>query len=51
MIAKYKCLKCKHKWEGKSGPVICPRCSHLYVKWLNHKEIIDQIKLKKYFKF
>ena len=51
LIAKYKCMKCKHKWEGKPGPVICPKCSHVYVEWLNHKEIMDQIELNKYFKF
>ena len=51
MIAKYKCLKCNYRWEGIPGPVICPRCSHVYVKWLNLKEVLDQIELKKYFKF
>jgi len=51
LIAKYKCMKCKHKWEGKPGPVICPKCNHIYVKWLNLKEVMDQIELSKYFSF
>ena len=51
MIAKYKCLKCKHGWEGKCGPVICPECSYVYVKWLNVKEVLDQIEVNRYFKF
>lgn len=51
MIAKYKCMKCKYRWEGKAGPIICPRCSHVYIRWINVQEILDQIELKKYFKF
>jgi len=51
MIAKYKCLKCKHGWEGKCGPTMCPKCNHLYIKWLNVKEVLDQIEVNRYFKF
>lgn len=50
-IAKYKCLKCNYKWKGKPGPVICPKCSHVYIKWLNLKEVLDQIEVNKYFNF
>lgn len=37
--AKYKCLKkkCGYKFTGKPGPVSCPKCGHLYIKWLNYK--------------
>ena len=51
MIAKYKCLKCKYRWEGKPTSVICPKCGHVYIKWLNLKDVLDQIEIKKYFKF
>ena len=51
LIAKYKCLKCKHKWEEKPGPVICPKCNHVYVKWLNLQKIMELIELNEYFNF
>lgn len=38
MLAKYECFKCKHTWEEKPKPVVCPECKHLYVHWLNYKE-------------
>lgn len=37
MTALYRCLRCSHEWEGKPGPVECPRCGHLYVKWINYQ--------------
>ena len=39
MKAEYLCLKCQHYWEGKPGPVTCPKCGHDYVKWLNYEEM------------
>jgi len=36
MTALYRCLS--HEWEGKPGPVECPECGHLYVKWINYEE-------------
>lgn len=40
MQAKYKCLKCEHLWEEKlKGPTQCPKCGHVYVKWLNYEEM------------
>lgn len=36
--AFYKCLKCGYEWKGKPGPVECPKCYHLYVKWVNYEE-------------
>jgi rubrerythrin len=38
-IAKFRCLKCGHKWEDKTGPTQCPKCWHLYVKWENYEEL------------
>ena len=33
----YRCLRCALEWsELKKGPTQCPRCGHLYVKWLNY---------------
>jgi len=26
-------------WKGPPGPGICPKCSHLYVYWINFKEM------------
>ena len=41
MLAKHRCLKCLYEWESKHGPkyAICPKCGHLYVKWLNYEEM------------
>ena len=38
-VAKYKCLKCYHVWEGNPGPVTCPKCTHEYVKWINYEDL------------
>ncbi len=38
MKAKYKCCKCHHKYEGEPGPTTCPKCGHIYVKWVNYEE-------------
>jgi len=34
----FKCLKCGHQWKQRSGQSQCPKCDHLYVKWLNYEE-------------
>ena len=38
MKAKYKCLGCNYEYEGEPGPTECPKCDHLYVKWVNYEE-------------
>ncbi len=38
-IADYYCLKCNHRYKDKPGPTQCPKCGHLYVKWLNYGEL------------
>ena len=43
--AQYLCLKCGHEYAHKPRPTECPKCGHLYVKWLNYAEMN-----KKYFK-
>jgi len=38
---KYKCRNCGHEFERpEPGPAECERCDHLYVDWLNWKEIM-----------
>ena len=39
IIAIYKCLKCGVEWGSKPGPTQCPKCQHLYVKWLNYEKL------------
>jgi rubrerythrin len=39
MEAEYKCLKCGYKYLSEPGPTQCPKCGHLYVKWLNFEEM------------
>ena len=44
IIAKYRCLKCGLKWkEVLRGPTQCPKCNHLYIKWLNYGELYQTI--------
>jgi rubrerythrin len=38
MLAEFKCLKCGYEYKDKPGPTICPKCSHLYVKWVNYED-------------
>lgn len=38
-VAKFRCLKCGHKWNDKTGPTQCPKCRYLYVKWENYEEL------------
>lgn len=35
---EYQCLddKCKHKFKGPSGPITCPKCNGIMLKWLNY---------------
>ncbi len=37
-VAKFMCCNCKHEYTGPPGPTQCPKCSHLYVIWLNYNE-------------
>jgi len=34
--AEYICLRCKYKFEKFSHG--CPKCGHLYIKWLNYEK-------------
>ena len=44
MNCKFKCRKCQHEFENeKPGPTQCPKCSHLYVDWLNWKEVLRKL--------
>jgi rubrerythrin len=38
MEANYICLKCNYEWNGKPGPIDCPKCLNHYVKWVNYEE-------------
>ena len=48
MLAQYKCLKCSFEWEEQTksgsietshGPIACPNCSHIYLKWKNYDSV------------
>jgi len=40
-VGNYQCLGCGHRWsEPLRGPELCcPRCSGLYIKWLNYEKL------------
>ena len=36
MNAEYRCNGCGHAWHlAQPSQVTCPKCNHLYVKWVN----------------
>lgn len=42
--AHYECVRCKHKFvvaqgSGHNNPKQCPKCQHLWVKWLDYEEL------------
>lgn len=39
MTAQYRCLGCGFEWLGEPGPVECPKCHHVYVKWVNFAQV------------
>ena len=39
MKAKWKCLKCGYRWVSEPDTPVCPKCGHVYVKWLNYEEM------------
>lgn len=39
MLAKFLCLKCSYIWESNPCPTQCPKCNHLYVKWVNYEKM------------
>ena len=40
--ALYKCFKCGYEWTDRAGPVVCPRCGYLWIKWLNYDEMFGK---------
>jgi rRNA maturation endonuclease Nob1 len=44
MSYRYRCQKCRHCFEkSKPGPVVCNNCGHLYIDWLNFKEVLESL--------
>jgi len=41
LTTKGKCMRCSYEFSGKTGPMKCPKCNHLYVEWLNYQEMKD----------
>lgn len=43
VIAEYKCLGCEAEFsETPNSSTKCPKCGHLYVKWVNFDELRKQ---------
>ena len=50
LIGKYKCLKCEFEYEHPVHTTQCPKCGHLYVKWLNYDELFgDRVLEEEYY--
>lgn len=47
LYADFRCLKCNFQWSQKPAQVICPKCSHLYIKWENYEECEKEFKKTK----
>jgi len=35
-LAHYQCCQCFHEFTGPPGPITCPNCNFIYVKWTNY---------------
>ena len=46
MDAHFKCDKCSHEWDSIPGPTQCPKCHHLYVKWVNYDNWLENLPLE-----
>lgn len=44
MAETYQCLSnvCKQVWRDYTGPVTCPICGHIYVKWVSYEQDMPQ---------
>ena len=49
ILAKYECVKCGFQWVQPPDQVTCPKCKHLYIKWLNYDELNEKY-FSKYWK-
>jgi len=51
-ICKYRCGTsdfpgCGHCFERKKpGPIVCTKCGHKYVDWINYKEVFTYLEKK-----
>lgn len=39
IVGEYECLKCHQYYTHFIRQTECPRCGHLWVKWLNYEEL------------
>lgn len=37
LLPEFKCLKCAFQWKTPQKHPECPKCKHLYLKWLNYE--------------
>jgi uncharacterized Zn finger protein (UPF0148 family) len=44
--AEYHCIKCGQEWIEHAGPVECPVCGHVYVRWTNYEQMFGRDKKK-----
>jgi len=42
-IAQFKCLKCDHEFKAELGPVSCPICKHMYLKWMDYPALVGDV--------
>jgi predicted Zn-ribbon and HTH transcriptional regulator len=38
MKAIFKCLGCGYEYKAEPGPTECPKCKHIWIKWVNYEE-------------
>lgn len=41
-IAELQCLACGRAWTAKAGSANCPKCQHVYVKWVNYEALMER---------
>ena len=36
-----RCCRCGFEWRARPDPLTCPKCGHVYVKWVNYEQFIQ----------
>jgi len=43
IIGEFECCGCGFKWRSKLQKAHdCPKCKHLWIKWLNYEELAKE---------
>lgn len=38
-LGQFECCSCGYRYENSCYNTQCPKCGHLYVKWINYEKL------------